>query len=63
MSDLALFRVVFEGDMFTLRGHWGKCRITELVSEVNLTQSILGYQNRSHYRGKIVEVERLYKKK
>jgi hypothetical protein len=59
--ELARFAVVFEGYMFTLRGHWGKCRITELTDEVRLSETVLFFQNRNHYRGKVVSIERLYR--
>lgn len=62
MSDLARFAVTFEGSMFTLRGHWGPCKITELTDEVGLSQTVLFFQNTDHYRGKVTSIERLYRR-
>lgn len=64
MSDLAYFFLTFEGDAWNfLHDEFRPIKVTELVSEVNLTQSLLGYQDRNLYRGKIVSVERIYRRK
>ena len=63
MSDLAYFFITFEGDAWNfIHDEFRPMKITELVSEVGLTQSLLTYQNRDLYRGTIVSVERSYRR-
>lgn len=62
-TELAVFRVVFVGDAWHfVKECWTPMKVTEIVNEVRLNDAIATFQDWDLYRGKIVSIERLYRR-
>lgn len=48
--------IVFEGEMFTLRGHWRPIRVTQGTSGDRLAADIAGLY-RSYRNGNLISIE------